>query len=250
MRQSSRHGGPIPTEVVHPWFQNDQAQQLGTEARFKLRFSAVTRPDIFFRFFFRCLSIGVVPVRRVGEAERNRFVQQGNVTMNMKKIALYTVGTLAVATAATFALPRTVSIERTATMDAAPEAVLQLAASNTGYQSFNPYKDLDPDLTVEMFGPTDGVGSGFSFVSKDGAGQQTVASVTADTVSFDLDLGPLGQPTQAISAVEVDGATEVTWTMEMDLGMNPIFRVMGLFMDGMIGPNFELGLANIADVAA
>jgi len=77
-----------------------------------------------------------------------------------------------------------------------------------------------------------------------------VAHVTADQVTFDLDLGPLGQPTQAISAVAVDGGAEVTWRMDMDLGMNPVFRVMGLFMDDMIGSNFELGLANIADVAA
>ena len=142
------------------------------------------------------------------------------------------------------------SIERSAMIDAAPAAVIELAASNTGYQTFNPYKDLDPNLSVEMFGPASGVGSGFSFESKDGAGQQTVASVTPDQVVFDIDLGPLGQPTQAISAVAVDGATEVTWSMDMDLGVNPVFRVMGLFMDGMIGPNFELGLANIGDVAA
>ena len=170
--------------------------------------------------------------------------------MNIKKIASYTACGIAALAVASLALPRHVSIERTAMIDAAPEAVIELAASNTGYQSFNPYRDLDPNLQVEMFGPASGVGSGFSFESKDGAGQQTVASVTAEQVVFDLDLGPLGQPTQAISAVAVDGATEVTWTMEMDLGMNPVFRVMGLFMDGMIGPNFELGLANIAEVAA
>ncbi len=170
--------------------------------------------------------------------------------MNFKKIALGSVAVLVVATVATFALPRHVTIERSAMMDATPDAVIELAASNTGYQSFNPYSDLDPNLQVEMFGPSSGVGSGFSFESKDGAGQQTVAAVEPGQVTFDLDLGPLGQPTQAISAVAVDGATEVTWTMEMDLGMNPVFRVMGVFMDGMIGPNFELGLAKIADAAA
>lgn len=170
--------------------------------------------------------------------------------MNFKKIATYTACGVAALAVTTLALPRHVSIERTAVIDAAPEAVIALAASNTGYQAFNPYKDLDPNLRVEMFGPVSGVGSGFSFESKDGAGQQTVASVTTSEVVFDLDLGPLGQPTQAISAVAVDDATEVTWTMDMDLGMNPVFRVMGLFMDDMIGPNFELGLANIADVAA
>lgn len=170
--------------------------------------------------------------------------------MNIKKIATYAACGVAALAVATQALPRHVSIERSALIDAAPEAVIDLAASNIGYQTFNPYKDLDPNLQVEMFGPASGVGSGFTFESKDGAGQQTVAAVSADTVTFALDLGPLGQPTQAISAVPVDGATEVTWTMDMDLGVNPIFRVMGLFMDSMIGPNFELGLANIADVAA
>lgn len=170
--------------------------------------------------------------------------------MTFKKIATYTACGVALLALGTLALPRHVSIERRAVIDATPEAVIELAASNTGYQAFNPYKDLDPNLQVQMFGPASGVGSGFSFESKDGAGQQTVASVTADQVVFDLDLGPLGQPTQAISAVTVGGATEVTWSMDMDLGMNPVFRVMGLFMDGMIGPNFELGLANIADVAA
>ena len=170
--------------------------------------------------------------------------------MNIKKIALGTAAVLAVATAGTFALPRHVTIERSAFVEAAPEAVIALASSNEGYQSFNPYRDLDPDLQVDLFGPASGVGSGFSFESKDGAGQQTVAAVTAEQVTFDLDLGPLGQPTQAISAVEINGGTEVTWSMDMDLGMNPVFRVMGLFMDDMIGANFELGLANIADVTA
>ena len=170
--------------------------------------------------------------------------------MNFKKIATYAACGVAALAVATQALPRHVSIERTTVIDAAPEAVIELAASNTGYQSFNPYKDLDPNLQVEMFGPVSGVGSGFSFESKDGAGQQTVASVSEDQVVFDLDLGPLGQPTQAISAVAIEGGTEVTWTLDMDLGRNPVFRVMGLFMDGMIGPNFELGLANIADAAA
>lgn len=170
--------------------------------------------------------------------------------MNAKKIASGTALTVAVLAMATLALPRHVTIERSATISAAPAAVIALAASNTGYQSFNPYKDLDPNLKVEMFGPSSGVGSGFTFESKDGAGHQTVAAVSDSAVTFALDLGPLGQPTQAITAVGVDGATHVTWSMDMDLGMNPVSRVFGLFMDGMVGPSFELGLANIADVAA
>ena len=170
--------------------------------------------------------------------------------MNVKKIAIFTACGLAALAAATLALPRHITVERTSMMEAAPEAVIKLAASNAGYQSFNPYKDLDPDLKVEMFGPAYGVGSGFTFESSDGTGQQVVAAVSSDKVTFAIDLGPMGEPTQAISAVKLGGGTEVTWTMQMDLGLNPIARVMGLFMDGMVGPHFELGLANIADAAA
>lgn len=170
--------------------------------------------------------------------------------MHIKKIASYSIATTMILAAASLALPRHVKIERSAVIEAAPEAVLELAASNAGYQKFNPYRKLDPDLSVEMFGPPTGVGSGFSFDSKDGTGSQTVADVTLVSVHFDLDLGPLGQPTQAISAVVTPGGTKVTWSMQADMGFNPVFRVMGLFMDGMVGPNFELGLENLADVTA
>ncbi|MEO0487758.1 MAG: SRPBCC family protein [Pseudomonadota bacterium] len=170
--------------------------------------------------------------------------------MKLTKLAAYGVGTLAILAAATQALPRHITVERTATIEAAPAAVIAMAASNEGYQRFNPYIDFDPELRLEMFGPASGVGSGFTFDGKDGTGQQVVAAVADDRVTFDLDLGPMGQPVQAISAVPAGNGAQVTWTMDMDLGLNPVARVMGLFMDGMVGPSFEQGLANIADVTA
>jgi len=170
--------------------------------------------------------------------------------MYFKKIALCTACGMAALSIAILALPRQVSIEHSTMIDAAPEAVIALADSGLVYQTFNPSKDLDPNLKVDLFGPTSGIGSGFAFESKDGADQQTVASVTDEQVVFDVDFEPLGQPTQANSAIALDGATKVTWSMDMDLSVTPLLRVMGLFMDDMTGPHFEHGLANIADVAA
>lgn len=170
--------------------------------------------------------------------------------MTLATIAAITATGLASLTAATFALPRHVVVERTAIVDAAPDAVLALAASNQGYQRFNPYRDADPNLKIDLFGPESGVGAGFHFDGREGRGSQTVADVTEYQVTYALDLGALGKPTQAITAVETEGGTQVTWRMQADLGRNPIFRVMGLFMDGMVGPNFERGLANIAEAAA
>ena len=45
------------------------------------------------------------------------------------------------------------------------------------------------------------------------------------------------------------GGTQVTWTMNGDMGANPLYRWMGLFMDKMVGPDFDAGLANLKALA-
>lgn len=155
-------------------------------------------------------------------------------------------GLLAVLAGATFLLPRHVEVERRALIDAPPERVLALAASGEGYQRFNPYLSADPDLSITLFGPPSGVGSGFRFAGKEGRGSQTVSAVSDDAVHYRIDLGPMGKPEQAIRARPHEGKAQVVWTMRADTGFNPVGRVMGLFMDRMVGPIFERGLANLA----
>ena len=101
-----------------------------------------------------------------------------------------------------------------------PQAILALAASHTGYQAFNPYQDFDPELKITPFGPASGVGSGFAFDSKDGTGSQTVAAVSAQ---------------------------QVIWSMDADMGVNPLLRVMGLLMNDIMGATFEHGLSNLEE---
>ncbi len=145
-------------------------------------------------------------------------------------------------------LPRHLHIERQALLNVEPEDVIALAASNTGYQTFNPYLTADPDLKIEPFGPDNGVGSGFYFDGKDGKGSQTVSAVTKRSVHYAIDLGSMGQPTQTITVSSAVNGTLVSWSMEMDTGNNPIARVFGLFMDRIVGKTFEQGLDNLAGV--
>lgn len=158
------------------------------------------------------------------------------------------VGVIALAAAGTLLLPRMVHVERKATLSTTPEAVLMLAAANEGYQQFNPYRTADANLQITLFGPETGVGSGFDFEGKDGKGSQVVSAVSATSISYDINLGAMGQPIQEISAITTSEGTVVTWSMDMDLGYNPVARVFGLFMDGMIGKTFEQGLDNLASV--
>jgi hypothetical protein len=165
--------------------------------------------------------------------------------MTLLSILGYGAGAVALLTAGTLLLPRHVSVERTATFSGDGSAIIAMASSNEGYQRFNPYKTKDANLKVELFGPAEGVGSGFKFASKDGSGSQVVTGVDATSVSYAIDLGSMGKPTSRISAVPDGDKTKVTWRTEMDLGLNPIARVFGLFMDRMLGPTYETGLKNI-----
>lgn len=170
--------------------------------------------------------------------------------MALSTYVIGTAATLAALGGVTQLLPRHAHVERSAFVAAPPEHIVALAASTAGYQRFNPYLSADPALRIDPFGPAEGVGAGFRFDGRDGRGSQVVAEVGSDGVRYDIDLGPMGRPVQAIRVAGAQGGTQVTWTMDMDLGRNPVSRVFGLFMDRMIGKTFNKGLENLALAAA
>jgi carbon monoxide dehydrogenase subunit G len=54
----------------------------------------------------------------------------------------------------------------------------------------------------------------------------------------------------ATIALEPAGAgTKVVWAFDSDLGFDPIARYFGLLIDGMVGPDYEKGLAKLKAVA-
>ena len=157
---------------------------------------------------------------------------------------------VALGVAATYLAPRNVKVQRSKITASSPAQVLALAASTEGYQTFNPYPTDNPDLAITPFGPASGKGSGLAFATGSMKGTQTIIEVASDPVTYAIDLGPQGKPTQIITARPVSGGTEVTWTMQADIGINPVARSVGLFMDRMIGKTFDQGLANLAAATA
>lgn len=166
----------------------------------------------------------------------------------VKKIAIVAV-VIGAAVSGTFLLPQQMMVTRHVVTSATPEAIVSLAASGASYQAFNPYKAADPALKIATFGPASGVGSGFTFDGKDGTGKTTIVSHSASRVDYQIEIDGMGTPTQAISVTPVDGGTRVEWSMAMELGNNPMMRVMGLMMPSMMAPTLEEGLANLSKVA-
>ncbi|MEL6678133.1 MAG: SRPBCC family protein [Pseudomonadota bacterium] len=147
-----------------------------------------------------------------------------------------------------YALPGSATVERSAIIDASPEEIFPLLASNRGFQKINPYLDADPKLKIAFSGPDYGVGSTFAFDGKDGKGTQTITAMEENrSVTNLIDLGSMGQPVQTFTLTPVEGGTKVVWSTTSEFGMNPIGRVIGLFMDGFLGKTYEKGLTNISN---
>ncbi|MDZ7823176.1 MAG: SRPBCC family protein [Ahrensia sp.] len=82
-----------------------------------------------------------------------------------------------------------------------------------------------------------------------GKGTSTVVAVEeGKSVTMQLDLGAMGKPVQKFQLTPENGGTKVEWVMTSSFGMNPIGRVIGLFLDGMLGKTHERGLSNLAKV--
>lgn len=128
--------------------------------------------------------------------------------------------------AAPLALPSRVLVERSATIDA------------------------DPDLDIVLSGPEFGPGSAFAFDGRDGTGTQTITSMRQDRqVVMQINLGARGRPVQTFDLTPTAAGTEVRWSVDSDLGLNPVARIFGLFLEGMVGPTIERGLENLSTAA-
>jgi uncharacterized protein YndB with AHSA1/START domain len=160
---------------------------------------------------------------------------------------------VALALCAGFFLPRQVHVERTANISAPRQTVFDLVNRPQSWETWTPWgKDRDPSVEMKYGGPDSGVGAWFSWTSdKMGAGKLTLTtSEPPQKIVYELRFIDQDQiTTGAMHFAEVDGKTQVTWSFDGDMGMNPISRWVGLFFDKLLGGDFETGLANLKQVS-
>jgi hypothetical protein len=83
-----------------------------------------------------------------------------------------------------------------------------------------------------------------------GKGKQTISALVKDKeLTFDLEfLDPNPMKSIAKFTFEpVEGGTKVTWSTSGE-SEYPVGRYFGLFLDGLIGPDFEAGLNNLKNI--
>lgn len=169
--------------------------------------------------------------------------------MNCMKTTIVIVAIVAIAGALYIGTrPDSFRIERSAQIGAPPAAVFPLVSDFHQWAAWSPYEKLDPNMKKTFEGPASGPGAAYSWDgnSKAGAGRMTVLeSKPGELLSIKLELlRPFAATNVATFTFTPSGAgTRVTWSME---GKNSLMgKALSPFMDGMVGGDFEKGLANL-----
>jgi len=144
------------------------------------------------------------------------------------------------------------SVVRSASIAAAPDKVYALVADPRGWKAWGVWSRRDPAMKITYSGPPSGAGAAWEWKSESqGDGKMTfTAAEPGRRVAYDLYFPDFGTTSQGDLVFAPDGAgTRVTWTMNGDMGRNPLFHWMALFVDGMVGKDFDAGLANLKALA-
>jgi hypothetical protein len=160
---------------------------------------------------------------------------------------------LVVAVAGVLALaatkPDSFSVQRSTSIKAPPEKISAVLSDFRAWEAWSPWEKVDPQMKRIYSGEAKGKGAKYAWIgnSEVGEGSMTITEAQASRVALDLDfVKPFEGHNKVVFTLAPKGdATEVNWAMN---GPSPyITKVIQVFcdMDGMIGKQFETGLANL-----
>ena len=143
-----------------------------------------------------------------------------------------------------------VRVERSTTIAAPPEAIFPHVNRLEAWEAWSPWNLRDPEMEVTYEGPPEGVGAISSWVSEtQGSGTQTIReSVSHERIVTELDFGDMGTATSDWTFVADGDGTRVTWGMVSHTGNHLGFRIFGLFLDKMVGADYEAGLSKLKEL--
>jgi hypothetical protein len=140
---------------------------------------------------------------------------------------------------------------RSVVIAAPPATVRGFVVDFHAWTQWSPWESLDADLKRTYAGAASGVGARYAWAGKKaGEGTMVITGATDDRVALDLDfVKPFKANNKVVFRFDAEGsATRVTWTMSGT--RNLLFALLGkLFFDGMVGKDFDRGLAKLRALA-
>jgi len=173
----------------------------------------------------------------------------------LRTIALGLLALLVLAAGLGFMMPGQWHVERSIVVHASPPTVFRLVNDLQRWEDWSWWNAaVDPSLrrSFQRGAPTAGVGAAMSWTGDEiGEGRLTITESVPDRLlRYDLALERDSLQTRgAITLEPQPGGVKVVWTDDGELGMNPLLRLMGPWVEHAVGEDFERGLAGLKRVA-
>ena len=167
----------------------------------------------------------------------------------LKWLLVVAVALVAIIVGGGFLLPANVHVERSAVVQADAGKIFPYVNSLRRFHEWSPWAERDPNMKLEFSGPEEGVGAKMAWSSEKGdvgsGSQEIVENTPNERVVTALDFGEMGKAKASFQLQPEETGTKVTWALDSELPANPLARWFGLFLDGMVGPDYENGLKRL-----
>jgi len=170
-----------------------------------------------------------------------------------KRIIIWLVVIIVALVIIAFLLPKSYKVERSVYIKANNQVIYDLVSNLGKWDLWEPWsKEMDSTVKYEFIGTDGQVGATMKWNGKklkDGE-MSITAIVPGQSVNYDLSFMKGTNKAQSAMILEPQGdSCKVTWSVEGNLGYNPINRYSGLFMNKLMGPDFEKGLGKLKRIS-
>jgi effector-binding domain-containing protein len=166
--------------------------------------------------------------------------------MKALKIAVITVAVLVAAFFIVAALaPKTFNVQRKLVVNATPDVVFGELNSFHKWETWSPWQKADSTIKYTYSGPDAGKGNkvAWNSVNSGEGSMEILESIQGKYLRTSLQLQKFTPFEGHFTLTPVGNGTQVTWADSG--GLNYPFNILTLFMDKMIGADFDNGLANL-----
>lgn len=151
-----------------------------------------------------------------------------------------------------YLLPSQFRVERSTEIRAPAERVYALIHDPRAWATWTVWNQRDPGMKMTFSGAPNGAGAKWSWQSaSEGNGAMEFTRAEPNRlIEYRLSFPDYGMSSSGLLTLTAGvTGTRVSWSNEGDMGSNPYMRYFALFMDRMVGPDFEAGLARLKMLA-
>jgi effector-binding domain-containing protein len=171
----------------------------------------------------------------------------------LKWLLIILVALIATFAGVGFVLPDSTHVERAIVINAKPATVFAVLDGFRQFNKWAPWAEVDPKTQYAYEGPVAGVGAKESWKSDNpdvGFGSQEILEATMPSkIRNRLVFGDFTSENYATFTLSPEGeageGTRVVWGYDSSFHGNIVYRYFGLAMDGMLGADYEKGLAKL-----